>query len=232
MNFLELHNKVLDRLRENRIVSSDIGTDPYVNSISAHINDAKDAVENAWAWGVNRGEDDIVGTIGAEVVTLPESADTHYIYDRVLVVESGSFLRQRTPQYMANRYSNDASEPVGQGHPSEYAVYYNDTDGNLQFRLNIRPDQAYTYKVFRIKDQGDMVAWDDKLIIPSLPVYTLATAFASRERGELGGTPTSELFAIADSHLSDAIALDSGLYPEDTIWFDAQNPVQGNVRYN
>ena len=50
-------------------------------------------------------------------------------------------------------------------------------------------------------------------------MYTLATALASRERGELGGTPTSELFAIADSQLSDAIARDAQSYPNDIDWF-------------
>ncbi len=231
MNFLELHNKVLDRLREKRITSSDVGGDPYVLSIGAHINDAKDAVENAWNWSVNRGTEDIAGTQGAEIITIPNSADTHYILDKILVAEKGNFLRPRTPDYMDNVYARDAFDPVGESVPQSYAMYFNDTVGNLQVRLGERPDAAYTYKMFRTKDQGDMVAWDDLLIIPSLPVYTLAHALASKERGEVGGTPSTELFAIADSHLSDAIAMDSALRPHDTDWVDLGVSSRTNVRY-
>ena len=231
MNFLELHNAVLDRLRENRIVSTDIGTNPYVNSVSAHINDAKDAVENAWTWNVMRGEDDIVGTQGQEILTMPGSSDNHYLIDKVLVVDTGNFLRPKSSDYMAKVYGSDAITPVGEGTPSESAPYYTDSSGNKQYRLYPRPDAAYTYKVFRAKHQDALVAWDDVLAVPSLPVYSLATALASRERGEVGGTPSSELFAIASVHLSDAIALDSALRPESTDWFVAENNAEQNNRY-
>ena len=230
MNYLDLHNKVLDRLREKRVVSTDIDSDPYVRSIGAHINDAKDAVQNAWNWGCNRGEDDVLGVLDESVLTITGSADSNYIYDAILVVEAGKFLKQREPSYMAYRWSNNVSEPIASGHPREFAKYYNADNGDLQVRFNCPMDSAYTYKVFRIKDQADLTEWDDQLKLPSLPVYTLATALASRERGELGGTPTSELFALADNALSDAIAMDSALYPQDTVWFDLDIPLKGNVR--
>ena len=35
---------------------------------------------------------------------------------------------------------------------------------------------------------------------------------------ETGGTSTAEYFAIADKHLSDAIALDAQKHPEETIF--------------
>ena len=49
----------------------------------------------------------------------------------------------------------------------------------------------------------------DTLAIPSGPVLHMAITLLSRERGETGGTSTAEYFAIADKHLSDAIALDA-----------------------
>jgi len=233
MNFLELHNKVLDRLRENRIVSSDIGNDPYVNSISAHINDAKDTVQNAWNWGVLRGEDTIAGTQGNEILELTGSGDTNYLINGILCVDTGLFLRQRETAYMAEAYANDANDPVGEAVPREFALYYNNSStGDIQVRMNPRPEADYTFKVFRIQDRADLVNYDDVLLLPALPVYSLATALASRERGDLNGTPTSELFMLADAHLSDAIAMDSALYPEDTTWFVAENPAETNVRYN
>ena len=95
--------------------------------------------------------------------------------------------------------------------------------GNIQ--IIVYPVQELTSTdtliVDRVSHQQTLANASDRLLVPSLPVYTLATALASRERGEVGGTPTSELFAIADRHLSDAIAQDSSLYPDELDWYSA-----------
>ena len=79
------------------------------------------------------------------------------------------------------------------------------------------PDQAYTLKV-RVVLRNGVVSRFDTLAIPSGPVLHMAIALLSRERGETGGTSTAEYFAIADKHLSDAIALDAQ-HPEETIFY-------------
>lgn len=56
------------------------------------------------------------------------------------------------------------------------------------------------------------------MLIPTLPIIHLATAFAARERGETGGAAAAELFGIADKSLSDAIALDTSKHPEELIY--------------
>ena len=48
---------------------------------------------------------------------------------------------------------------------------------------------------------------------------TCEECIVARERGETGGTSTAEYFAIADKHLSDAIALDAQKHPEETIFY-------------
>ena len=231
MNFLELHNKVLDRLRENRIVSTDIGRDPYVNSISAHINDAKDSVENAYAWSMLRGEDTEVTTIGDEIITISGSADNHYLIDDVSVDETGNFLEEITGREMILKYVNDVSSPVPQGPPAYIAPYFDSNIGEKQLRLYPRPEAAVTLRFYRLAHQTDLVNYDDILKVPSTPVFTLATALASRERGEVGGTPTSQLFAIAQTHLSDSIANDSARNPEEQIWYVSSDMSQTNVRF-
>ena len=42
---------------------------------------------------------------------------------------------------------------------------------------------------------------------------------AAEERGETGGTSASKLYAIAQSSLSDAIAMDAGRFPTETVWY-------------
>ena len=83
----------------------------------------------------------------------------------------------------------------------------------------------------RTSHQGPLVNATDRILVPSLPVFTLATALASRERGEVGGAPTSELFMTADRHLSDAIAQDSTLYANELNWYANDQNYNTNVRF-
>jgi hypothetical protein len=79
----------------------------------------------------------------------------------------------------------------------------------------------YALTIDRVARQAPLEAADDRLLVPALPVYSLATALSARERGEVGNTPTSELFRMADIALSDAIAQDSAMYAEEMDWFSS-----------
>jgi hypothetical protein len=46
----------------------------------------------------------------------------------------------------------------------------------------------------------------------------LAYAKALAERGEDGGLPSSEAYGLYKTSLADAIALESGRYPEEAVW--------------
>jgi hypothetical protein len=232
MNFLDLHNQVLMRLREKKIISTDVDSNPHIRMIGTCVNDAKDAVENAWNWTSLRGEDTETMVVGTEVITLSSSSDNHYLYSNILNQDTGSYLRRRTPEWMAVKYANDVTTPVANGTPSDYATYYDTTAGLSQIRVYPRPDTTDTLRITRTRHQDLLEAYDDILLVPSLPVYSLATALASRERGEVGGSPVNELFAIADAHMSDAIALDTAKYPEEFVWYVASNMHETNNRHN
>lgn len=231
MTYLELINAVLDRLRENRAVSTDIDSNPFFRVIGAQVNDAKRFVEQAWHWKALQAEDANVTEASNEIMTLSGSADNDYIYGRFHLVDEGRDLLMASDQWMHQRYIDDATNPISEKAPSYVAPYFQDTaTGNQQVRLFPRPDDIYNINVLRWKRQDDLVNQDDRLLVPSLPVYTYATALASRERGEIGGTPTSELFSIATAHLADAIAYDSTQSPEPLQWYNEQNVAQTNIR--
>lgn len=227
MTFLELHNQVLRRLRENDITSSQIDSNPHLRTIGAAINDAKDAVENAWNWSALRAEDDITLVVDQSVYELPDSADNHYLVFDIRNDTSGFWLTQRTAIWMRDKYLTTQDS----GTSRDWAPYTNASNGNQQIRVYPPAESTDTLKVYRSKHQAQLTAHDDVLLVPSLPVYSLATAFASRERGEIGGTPVSELFAIADAHLSDAIALDAARYPEENVWYVDQRDNETNIRF-
>jgi hypothetical protein len=238
MIYLQLINAVLARLREDVIGAESVDSDPYYRSIGAWVNDAKNRVEDAWQWGALRGTD-VIDIVSNNVFSLPNSADNHYIikrmysseqYDPLLTLGALTELRQVSVDAMRQRYQGGTgSFPTGQ--PQEYAVTgTNPTTGDIAITVYPPPGPVqYSITVDRVSHQSDLVEPTDRLLVPSLPVYTLATALASRERGEVGGTTVSELFAIADSHLSDAIAQDSALYPNELVWYGGiTNPAETN----
>jgi hypothetical protein len=221
MNYLQLHNAVLDRLREERITASTIGSDPYYNSIGAHINDAKEQVEQAWQWSMLRQDDTIPIVQGQTLVELPDSYDNQYVIKRITCYESGtnnvaSVLRWRSDDQV---WYYNLPNTVQQNVPQYYAsVYPAAANGNQRIEIFQPPSRAFDLRVNSWHTSDTLESDTDLLKVPSLPVYTLATALASRERGETGAINTGELFGIAQSALSDAIAYDSARYPEELDW--------------
>jgi hypothetical protein len=256
VTYLELVNAVLVRLRENTITQDQLDTDPYLSFIGSAVNDAKNRVEDAWQWGALRGTDtfQLIQTdprVSGPDIALPNSEDNNYIIKRIAIypntTASASFegargyLKWTNVDRMRQLYQNPAS--AGQGAPNEFAVtgtakaggplpFAGDQIGDIKCTLFPFPtDGQYWIEVDRVNHQDHLVDPEDVLLVPSLPVYTLATALASRERGEVGGTPTSELFAVADRHLADAIAQDSSLYANELDWWSDDQLSNTNVRF-
>lgn len=256
MTYLQLINNVLTRLREDTISQEEFGAndDPYIRFIASAVNDAKDRVEDSWQWGALRGTDyvPLFADIGSQFA-LPNSADNHYIIKRIAVFPNTSptnfqaatqrnFLRWTNVDRVRGFFQNPGS--VQKGRPSEFAVtgvasepqFLEDEVGNIVITVLTPPSGTsvvpdYWLEIDRVNHQDSLVAGTDNLLVPSLPVYTLATALASRERGEVGGTPTSELFSIADRHLGDSIAQDSALYANELDWFANTDEFNTNVRF-
>ena len=259
MTYLQLINNVLTRLRENPTTQEvvDIGQDVYINFIGTTVNDAKARVEDAWQWSGLRDGDAVVldpdvnvsPNAVFEYYDLPNSADNHYIIKGFYFIDGTQDptrtirVRQIVKQAMINRYSSGL-DVIATGDPREVAVTGRNLDtGNINVRIfPPSPSGATTFLLIdRVRHQPDLdgtTASENSdnidrnvLLVPSLPVYTLATALASRERGEVGGTPSSELFGIADRHLADSIAQDSALYANELDWHANDNEHNTNVRF-
>jgi hypothetical protein len=233
MTYIELVNAVLVRLRENQVDSrpsdpDNFLRDPYQYSIGAHVNDAKKQVEDSWQWSALRRADPLTTVVGQTLYTLPNSQDNSYILKRIQMDVEGNFL-QMVPLHKFRRWSTGN---VDNANPFYWAPESNDpTTGSRRIHLWPPPKEVTTATVESVYRQADLVTETDRLEVPSLPVYTLATALASRERGEVGGAPTSELFAAAQTALSDAIAIDSAQWVEEMDWFsETQNWHNTNVR--
>jgi hypothetical protein len=233
MNYLDLINAVLVRLREDIVDTATYNSDPFYRMIGAQVNDAKQTIEDSWQWSQLRGQDEITVLEGSNEVVLPDSADKNYVIHSILSVENANFIPMQTVNWMKERYRNELADPVANGRPTVYS-FLTDEPGTQNKRILLYPptNAQITLNVDRVKHQANLVAWDDVLLVPSLPVYSLATALSARERGEVGGAPTSALFSQAASAMSDAIAYDSARFPEEMDWWGGNDrAVETNVRH-
>jgi len=237
MNYLDLVNNVLARLREEKANKTSLDSNPYYAVIGAAVNDAKTTVEDAWSWSALRTTKDVQVTKGESVVRIPGSKENCFKIEHVLNANSGFFLRPEPLQVIQRQYANDFISPRGPAQPSTYGFHQNfwnendDTDENnglQQIRLGSPADAFTNLVVHCYGGQGPLTGALQQMRVPAAPVYLLATAIASRERGETGGIMVNELFMLAKTSLADAIAVDTARFPEEMIWTNPGDAAQTN----
>lgn len=214
MTYLELVNGVLRRLREDEVTS--VTANPYTKLIGDFVNDAKALVEKAWDWTHLR-EKLVVATV---------EGVTEYTWDGdgnpVEVISSWNDTSNGRLNYNSQTAFDKRlyTYPFDNGEPREFTFRSIDSNGDTVIEVYPTPDGVYSL-VFNAKvEQGALTENGDRLLVPWEPVLHMALAFGARERGETGGTSTQEYFALADTYLRDAIALDANMHPEETT-FDA-----------
>ena len=225
MNYLNLVNSVLRRLREPEVTSASgrddgdpvSGSTTYSKLVGDFVNDAKRMVEDSWDWSGLRN------TITAETVASTYSYQLTGVSTAFKLLDaindtSNSFLRGASSSWMNERFLVD--EPPSTS-PTHYSWNgFDATSGNAIVDIYPIPDGVYNLKFNIVNRTGQFE--DDTghvLAVPSAPVIAYAVALASRERGETGGASSQELYAIADACLADAIAMDAARFPTETIWY-------------
>jgi len=209
MTYLQLVNKVLVRLRENEV--STVSENNYSKLIGEYVNDAKRDVQNTWDWTGLRNTLTVDTQANVFNYVLTDADNTIKILD-VTNDSQNCFLRYQTSRWFDEAFLDFPSVPKG----TTQFYSFNGINGVDLYPI---PDAEYTLRFNVVLRTKDFTADTDVLTVPSTPVIQLATAMAARERGETGGASAAELFAIADSTLADAIAMDAALHPEETIWY-------------
>lgn len=213
MTYLDIVNGVLRRLREDEV--STVNQSTYSKMVGDFVNDAKRLVEDAWSWSGLRRTLQVQTTIGTFQYSLVGSMNRGKILD-VVNVDEDYFLDYQTAHWFNNQFLNN--NPVD---GSPYVYSYNGVDENGDTVVDVYPipDTVKTINFNMVLPQDDLTDDSTRLLVPAQPVLHLALAMLARERGETGGTSTAEYFAIADRHLSDAIALDASKHPEEVVWY-------------
>ncbi len=213
MTYLNLVNNVLRRLREEEVAS--VQSNTYSKMAGDFVNDAKRMVEDAWDWSALRTT--LTVTTTADIFNYVLTGSQNRIKAlNVINDTTNRFMEYRTATYFDDVYL--ISDPV-KGSPTYYTYNGVDSSGDTQIDIYPTPEKEYTIRFNCVQRGADLSADGDVLLVPSMPVIHMAIALLARERGETGGTSAPEYFSIADSYLSDAIALDAQKHPEEVIFY-------------
>ena len=211
MNYLDLVNDVLIRLREDEVTAT---TDtPYAKLIGKFVNDAKRMVEDSFQWNVLTETLTVTTADDLFNYVLTGSGQRFRVLD-VVHSEDDVFLQPVTSSVMTN-YLLNAS--VHKGSP----YYYNFNgvnNGDTQVDLYPVPDGVYNIYFNIFKPQVALSAGSDELLVPAEPVIKYAYAQAVAERGEDGGLAAQEATALADASLADHIAMSAHRQNDEYVW--------------
>jgi hypothetical protein len=101
--------------------------------------------------------------------------------------------------------------------PSEFCFNGVDGSGDTKIDLFPVPNGVYTLKFDLTIPQANLSADGTSVKVLDYLVTQNAYARALMERGEDGGTTTSDAYVLYKGMLSDDIALESTRYPEDNF---------------
>jgi hypothetical protein len=211
MTYLEIVNKVLVRLRENEV--SSLTETSYSKLVADLVNVVKREVENAWNWDCLR-----------ETLTVTTAND---LFNYVLT-DSGTTSR------VLNVY-NDTDDIQMHYRPSNWfdqqmrmvdtvqkdaPMFYNwngTSNGDLQVDLYPIPDGVYNIRFNIIKQQDDLSAPTDVLLLNPHLVIEGVVSRAISERGDDGGFMDQEM--RYKNMLADFIAIEAGRMPDEVTWY-------------
>lgn len=210
--YLDVVNNVLRRLREPTVTS--VNDTEYSSMLGVFINDAKREIEDAYDWNAL-----------SDTLTAVTTAD---VFNYVLV---GSRTRFRTidvfnetqeleMKYMPTTWMNRQFIIVEQqkGQPAFYNYNGVDSNGDTQVDVFPIPNGVYNLRFNLTIPQADLVADNDRILVPDHLVAMLAYSRAIAERGEDSGVLSSEAYQVYRLALADAVAIERNHYDEEMTW--------------
>jgi hypothetical protein len=212
MTYLQLVNAVLRRLREDEVTTVD--ESDYSKLIGDFVNDAKRLVEDSWDWTALRTTTTVTTAAGISKYAL-----TGYgVRSKIMQVHNETYNRVVTQQSLPFIRNVALQTDNAQGTIQYWAIDGTDSNGDSQIRFHMVPNAVETISVYGVKRTGDLEADADSTLLPVNPIIQWAFSYALRERGETGGQSAAEQAVFAKEDLTNAIAQDAALHPEETIW--------------
>lgn len=212
MTYLQLVNSVLRKLREDEVTT--VSESDYSRLVGDFVNDAKRLVEDTWDWTALRYTYDITTTVNEPLYSLTGFGTR----SKILYVHNETENRRVIQESLQRIRTMNLTSDGATGPIASYAVDGLDTNGDARIRFYRTPNTVINLSVYAVKRTGDLENDVDESSVPSSPIVQWAYAYALRERGETGGQSAAEQAIFAQQELSNAVAFDAGLTPDETIW--------------
>jgi len=211
MTYLEIVNNVLRRLREREVATVD--ETAYSKLIGDFVNDAKEEIENAWAWSHLRTTITATTTADIFAYVLTDSGT------RMQVLNVYNDTNNFEMQYRsADRMTKDYLSSPASGSPRYYSFNGVDINGDTIAEVYPKPNGEYKLRFNLVVRPGALTEDTNILYAPERPTLLLAYAKAVEERGEDGGQAGLSAYSTANRSLNDAISFDQAKHPEELIW--------------
>ena len=211
MTYLELVNDVLVRLRESTV--STVGETTYSSLIGKFVNDAKRQIEDSYNWNCLAQTITVTTTSGTSSYALTGAGQKFRVND---ALNTTSLIGLRNIEFVDMNRKLNLGAP-SQSIPSEFCFSGVDGNGDTKVDLFPVPSGAFTLLFDLTIPQANLSADGTSVKVLDYLVAQSAYARALIERGEDGGTNSTEAYALFRGMLSDAIALESTRYPEDNF---------------
>ena len=214
MNFLDITNDVLVRLREPKTSTVRTQKNVIENMVKALINDAYKYVWAAHQWTATQKSWEIITQPKQDTYDLDSTE--HGARISGVLNSNGWWLDQVSQELLVRRRMMNQNK----GEANAYAVVAtpNSAAVSVQFLPAPPDDKTLTYKVVGHTGVKPLEYDDDVVVLPYNSVMYYAYALAARERGEVGGQAVQEIFNMANQYLSDAIALDANYASFEQVW--------------
>jgi len=211
MTYLELVNDVLTRLRETNVTT--VSETNYSALVGKFVNDAKRQIEDSFNWNVLSTTVTITTVANTSSYSMTGAGQKFQVNDAInttsdVGLQNISFVRM-------NRNLNFGTPATGV--PAEFAFNGVDGSGDTKVDLYAIPDGVYTIVFDLAVPQAALSSDATSVKVLDYLVAQSAYARALIERGEDGGTASSEAYALFRGMLSDAIALEGTRYVENNF---------------
>jgi len=211
MTYLELVNDVLIRLRESSVTT--VGETTYSSLIGKFINDAKRQIEDSFNWNVLSTTITITTVANTHAYSMTGAGQKFQVND---AINTTSNVGLANISFVNMNRNLNLGTPA-KGVPAQYAFSGVDSSGDTKVELYAIPDAVYTILFNLAVPQAALSSDSTSVKVLDYLVAQSAYARALIERGEDGGTASSEAYALFRGMLSDAIALESTRYVENNF---------------
>jgi hypothetical protein len=185
----------------------------YSALIGKFVNDAKRQIEDAYTWNCLSQTITVTTTSGTYSYSLTGAGQKFRVMDAINT--TSVITLDNIAVSDMNRKLNFGTP--SQSIPSEFCFNGLDGSGDTKIDLFPVPSGVFTLLFDLIIPQANLSSDGTTVKVLDYLVAQSAYARALIERGEDGGTNSSEAYALFKGMLSDAIAMESTRYPEDNF---------------